>query len=77
VFIAIVGFGTAVAGTPVLGRDWHDLAGSPAPDAPAKRSRNSPRAIPPVTKIAFMVGCTSLSAFNFAFQVLADRTPTG
>jgi methylphosphotriester-DNA--protein-cysteine methyltransferase len=31
----------------------------------------------PVTKIAFMVGYTSLSAFNSAFQELAGRTPTG
>jgi AraC-like DNA-binding protein len=30
----------------------------------------------PVTKIAFMVGYTSLSAFNAAFQELTGRTPT-
>lgn len=30
----------------------------------------------PVTKIAFMVGYASLSAFNAAFQELTDRTPT-
>jgi AraC-like DNA-binding protein len=30
----------------------------------------------PVTKIAFMVGYTSLSAFNAAFQQLTARTPT-
>jgi AraC-like DNA-binding protein len=31
----------------------------------------------PVTKIAFLVGYTSLSAFNAAFQELTGRTPTG
>lgn len=30
----------------------------------------------PVTRIAFMVGYTSLSAFNAAFQELTGRTPT-
>ncbi len=30
----------------------------------------------PVTKIAFKVGYTSLSAFNAAFQELTGRTPT-
>jgi AraC-like DNA-binding protein len=30
----------------------------------------------PVTKIAFMVGYTSLSAFNAAFRELTGRTPT-
>jgi AraC-like DNA-binding protein len=30
----------------------------------------------PVTKIAFMIGYTSLSAFNAAFQELTGRTPT-
>jgi AraC-like DNA-binding protein len=30
----------------------------------------------PVTKIAFLVGYTSLSAFNAAFQELTGRTPT-
>jgi AraC-like DNA-binding protein len=30
----------------------------------------------PITKIAFMVGYTSLSAFNAAFQRLTSRTPT-
>jgi AraC-like DNA-binding protein len=30
----------------------------------------------PVTKIAYMVGYTSLSAFNAAFQELTGRTPT-
>lgn len=31
----------------------------------------------PVTKIAYMVGYSSLSAFNAAFQELTGRTPTG
>jgi AraC-like DNA-binding protein len=30
----------------------------------------------PVTKIAFTVGYSSLSAFNAAFQDLTGRTPT-
>jgi AraC-like DNA-binding protein len=31
----------------------------------------------PVTRIAFMVGYTSLSAFNAAFRDLTGHTPTG
>ena len=30
----------------------------------------------PVTRVAFMVGYASLSAFNAAFQELTGRTPT-